>query len=223
MKIETSGFYNLSEFDSSDITLAPWIRVCLFDAGNSVKKIHISQGVTFDYYGFFHGEFVGEKHFHFLASETEGTIKILTHTKEEKLKLKLLGQLSDSATKVDIDIIALVQNGSDVDIDGCVQIDENIEQVEWYLHQTNIFLWESGKVRGIPTLLVQSNDVKAAHGCNIERISDDKLFYMRSRGISREDSLKLMIGSYFERVFSELREKKPEFTDELFEEFNRIF
>jgi hypothetical protein len=44
--------------------------------------------------------------------------------------LKLLGQLSDSSTKVDIDIIALVQNGGEVDIDGCVQIDENIEKVE---------------------------------------------------------------------------------------------
>lgn len=222
MKITQSGFYDLSQEISEQIILAPWIRVCLFDSGESVKKIHISQGVTFDYYGFFTSGFSGEKHFHLLASETEGTIKVLTHTTEDKLKLKLLGQLSDSTTKVDIDIIALVQNGGEVDIDGCVQIDENIEKVEWYLHQTNIFLWESGKVRGIPTLLVRSNDVKAAHGCNIERISDDKLFYMRSRGITKEDSLKLMIGSYFERVFSDLREKKPEFVEEIFAKFEAL-
>jgi hypothetical protein len=222
MKIEQSWFYDISQFENSDITLAPWIRVCLFDGWNSVKKINISQGVTFDYYGFFTSGFVWEKHFHLLASEAEGTIKVLTHTSQEKLNLKLLGQLSDSSTKVDIDIIALVQNGGDVDIDGCVQIDENIEKVEWYLHQTNIFLWEIGKVRWIPTLLVRSNDVKAAHGCNIERISDDKLFYMRSRGIPKEDSLKLMIGSYFERVFSELRVKKPDFTEELFEKFEAL-
>ncbi len=222
MKIERSGFYDLSEFDSSDITLSPWIRVCLFDSWDSVKRIHISQGVTFDYYGFFTSGFNGEKIFHFLASESEGTVKVLTHTSQEKLRLRLLGQLSDSSTKVDIDIIALVQNGWEVDIDGCVQIDENIEKVEWYLHQTNIFLWESGKVRGIPTLLVRSNDVKAAHGCNIERISDDKLFYMRSRGIPRDDSLKLIIGSYFERVFSELRGKKPEFTEEIFSKFEAL-
>lgn len=222
MKITQSWFYDISQFENSDITLAPWIRVCLFDAWDSVKKINISQGVTFDYYGFFTSGFVGEKHFHLLASEAEGTIKVLTHTSQERLNLKLLGQLSDSSTKVDIDIIALVQNGADVDIDGCVQIDENIEKVEGYLHQTNIFLWESGKVRWIPTLLVRSNDVKAAHGCNIERISDDKLFYMRSRGVPKEDALKLMIGSYFERVFSELRVKKSDFVEEIFAKFEAL-
>jgi hypothetical protein len=45
---------------------------------------------------------------------------------------------------------------------------------------------------------------------------------MRSRGISRDDSLKLMIGSYFERIFSELRIKKPDFTEELFEKFEAL-
>jgi Fe-S cluster assembly protein SufD len=69
---------------------------------------------------------------------------------------------------------------------------------------------------------VRSNDVKAAHGCNIERISDDKLFYMRSRGVPKEDALKLMIGSYFERVFSELRVKKSDFVEEIFAKFEAL-
>jgi Fe-S cluster assembly scaffold protein SufB len=37
------------------------------------------------------------------------------------------------------------------------------------------------KIRGIPTLLVASSDVKANHSCAIEKISDSKIFYLRSR------------------------------------------
>ncbi|MBT3727553.1 hypothetical protein HOG21_08115 [bacterium] len=33
----------------------------------------------------------------------------------------------------------------------------------------------------MPTLLVRSDDVKASHSCKMERISDEKLFYLRSR------------------------------------------
>jgi Fe-S cluster assembly protein SufD len=61
-------------------------------------------------------------------------------------------------------------------------------------------------VRGLPTLLVHSDDVKAAHACNMERISDDKLFYLRSRGLPREDATVLMLESYVAKVFGELEE-----------------
>ncbi|USN58100.1 MAG: SufD family Fe-S cluster assembly protein [Candidatus Peribacteria bacterium] len=38
-----------------------------------------------------------------------------------------------------------------------------------------------------------SSDVEANHACNIERISDEKLFYLRSRGVGRENALAMMI------------------------------
>lgn len=56
-------------------------------------------------------------------------------------------------------------------------------------------------MRGLPTLLVHSNDVKASHACNMERISDDKLFYLRSRGLPREDATVLMLESYIAKIF----------------------
>jgi len=72
------------------------------------------------------------------------------------------------------------------------------------LVEENIFLGATGKVRGLPTLLVHSNDVKASHACNMERISDEKLFYLRSRGLPREDATVLMLESYIARIFWKL-------------------
>lgn len=73
--------------------------------------------------------------------------------------------------------------------------------MEGYLTEENIFVGKSGKVRGLPTLLVHSDDVKAAHACNMEKISDEKLFYLRSRGLPREDATVLMLESYIAKVF----------------------
>jgi Fe-S cluster assembly protein SufD len=69
-------------------------------------------------------------------------------------------------------------------------------------------------VRGLPTLLVHSNDVKASHACNMEQISDDKLFYLRSRGLPREDATVLMLESYIAKIFGDLEENHTEiYTD----------
>lgn len=65
-------------------------------------------------------------------------------------------------------------------------------------------------MRGLPTLLVHSNDVKASHACNMERISDDKLFYLRSRGLPREDATVLMLESYIAKIFGDLEENQQE-------------
>jgi len=35
----------------------------------------------------------------------------------------------------------------------------------------------------------------------MERISDDKLFYLRSRGLPREDATVLMLESYIAKIF----------------------
>jgi len=103
-------------------------------------------------------------------------------------------------------IVSFVSDEGLIDLDGIVNITKSIEKVEGYLTEENIFVGQSGKVRGLPTLLVHSDDVKAAHACNMERISDDKLFYLRSRGLPREDAAVLMLESYIAKVFGDLEE-----------------
>ena len=105
-----------------------------------------------------------------------------------------------------MNIVSFVSDGGIIDLDGIVNIIGGVEKVEWNLTEENIFLGSTGKVRGLPTLLVHSNDVKASHACNMERISDDKLFYLRSRGLPREDATILMLESYIAKIFGDLEE-----------------
>ena len=60
-------------------------------------------------------------------------------------------------------------------------------------------------VKWIPTLLVRSDDVKASHACKMERISDEKLFYLRSRWLGKDNALNMIIEAKIENLFSCLR------------------
>lgn len=42
---------------------------------------------------------------------------------------------------------------------------------------------------------MHSDDVEAGHAARIERISDEKLYYLRARGIPRDDATVMMIRS----------------------------
>jgi len=55
----------------------------------------------------------------------------------------------------------------------------------------------------------------------MERISDDKLFYLRSRGLPREDATVLMLESYISKTFKKLEKENEELYIELKERILR--
>jgi len=63
-------------------------------------------------------------------------------------------------------------------------------------------LWESWKIKWIPTLLVRSDDVEASHACKIEKISNDKLFYLKSRWVEEKSALMLLLEANIKSIFS---------------------
>ncbi|MDR1945111.1 MAG: SufD family Fe-S cluster assembly protein [Candidatus Peribacteria bacterium] len=53
-----------------------------------------------------------------------------------------------------------------------------------------------------PKLLVESNDVKASHSCKVERINNNKIFYLKSRGINENEAIKLLLEANIKSLFS---------------------
>lgn len=54
----------------------------------------------------------------------------------------------------------------------------------------------------MPTLLVKSNEVEASHACKIEKIPEDDLFYLRSRGLDKNFATYILIESKVKNIFS---------------------
>jgi len=50
-----------------------------------------------------------------------------------------------------------------------------------HLLEENVVLGKDISVKSLPALSVASHDVHASHGAKIEKINQEKLFYMQSR------------------------------------------
>lgn len=211
MVIETSGFYKLEDIQWDTIVIQDGLRVCIFDTLENMPNFEIWNNVKFHYFSYFsNGENV-KKHFKIQGKGSDVMIRSFHYSFGNALKISMTGELKESLSKLDMHIVSIVWDNGNIDIDGIVQINENIEKVEWYLKQQNIFLGNTGKIRWIPTLLVRSNDVRASHGCNIEKISDTELFYLRSRGLEKSIALRVMIESYIRNAFWYLEQVDTDF------------
>ena len=62
--------------------------------------------------------------------------------------------------------------------------------------ENQIINMSDGKSTIFPNLLIDNYDVESNHAAYIGKFSEEKLFYLMSRGINREDSYRLLLESY---------------------------
>ncbi len=86
------------------------------------------------------------------------------------------------------------------------------------LHRT-LLLSDEAIANAKPQLEIHANDVKCSHGASIGRLSDDALFYLRARGISRADARALLTLAFAREVALEL--PTSALRDELEQELSR--
>jgi Fe-S cluster assembly protein SufD len=67
-------------------------------------------------------------------------------------------------------------------------------------YQSNRNLLLSGKARAdsLPQLEIEANDLRCTHGATVGQVDDDQLFYLMSRGIPRDDAVRLIVEGFFQ-------------------------
>lgn len=214
MNLTENKLYTSADLEK-EIHIADGVNAMIYDEENVLETLTFWKGATVKYFGYFEKENDFNKHFLINGEDNRCEVNALLSSKGEKIALKMDGELASNGSYLDMNIVSFVSDGGIIDLDGIVNIVENVEKVEWYLVEENIFLGNTGKVRGLPTLLVHSNDVKASHACNMERISDDKLFYLRSRGLPKQDATVIMLESYIAKIYGELEEVHEDLYNEI--------
>lgn len=129
-------------------------------------------------------------------------VLIVTDNKKTQ-KVNIQAILNSSHSKINLHIIALVLDGELI-LDGGIFIPPGVAKVEWHLLEENIILGENIKITSLPRLDVRSNDVAASHWAKIEKLDELKMFYLRSKGLSKKQAQLLLIDWYIHKFFEGL-------------------
>jgi Fe-S cluster assembly protein SufD len=83
---------------------------------------------------------------------------------------------------------------------GNIRIAANAQATESSLRDDALLLSPRAHIDSVPALEIAANDVKAYHGATVGALDDEQIFYMTSRGISRQDAEKMIALGFFEPV-----------------------
>lgn len=94
--------------------------------------------------------------------------------------------------------------------EGLIEIGEGCQNSHTYLQTHSLMLSKDAKVDAIPSLIVKTDDVSASHGGTVGEVDENLVFYMRTRGISRADAIRILVEGFFEPVIEQFEDEQLE-------------
>jgi Fe-S cluster assembly protein SufB len=87
---------------------------------------------------------------------------------------------------------------------GLVKVEKSAESARNYTQCDSLLIGKKCGAHTFPYIEVKNASATVEHEATTSKISDDQLFYCRSRGISEEDAVSLIVDGFCKQVFKEL-------------------
>lgn len=113
-----------------------------------------------------------------------------------KLDIKLVVQHMTDDTSADISLKAVGRNYSQIKFLGKIVIEPNCTRVNSFFSARVLLVSSAARAELQPELEIKSNDVQCSHATSISQIDEKQLFYLLSRGLSRQAARQLIISGF---------------------------
>jgi Fe-S cluster assembly protein SufD len=87
---------------------------------------------------------------------------------------------------------------------GVIRVDKGAQKTDAYQENRNLLLTPTAHADSIPGLEIEANDVRCTHGATIGQIDKLQLFYLTSRGLSRQEAEQLIVRGFFQPVLDRI-------------------
>ena len=91
---------------------------------------------------------------------------------------------------------------------GRIHVHDAAQKTDAIQSNQNLLLSDNAIIHTKPELEIYADDVKCTHGATIGQLDEKGIFYLRARGIKREDAQKMMMRAYIGEVLKGMKHKK---------------
>jgi len=88
---------------------------------------------------------------------------------------------------------------------GKIHVHPNAQKTEAFQTNNNILLSDTAKMHTKPRLEIYADDVKCSHGATVGQLDEESLFYLQSRGISKDDGRLMLMDAFTWDVISKIK------------------
>ena len=90
---------------------------------------------------------------------------------------------------------------------GKIFVRPDAQKTNAYQSNKNLLLSDNATVNTKPQLEIFADDVKCSHGCTIGQLDEEALFYLRTRGISKDHAQSMLLSAFAADIVEQI---KPE-------------
>ncbi len=99
---------------------------------------------------------------------------------------------------------SIAKNGGRTSYRGLVQVMPGAKNSSVYVSCDALILDEHSRSDTYPSMKIKENDVEMQHEATVERLGEEKLFYLMSRGIKKSDAEGVLVNGFIEPVSKEI-------------------
>jgi Fe-S cluster assembly protein SufD len=83
---------------------------------------------------------------------------------------------------------------------GMIYVAPGAQKTDGYQANRNLVLSGQARADSIPGLEIMADDVRCTHGATVGKIDPDEVFYLRSRGITYEEAIRVIVEGFFDPI-----------------------
>jgi len=87
---------------------------------------------------------------------------------------------------------------------GMIRVEEDAQKTNAYQENRNLLLSIDAHADSIPGLEILANDVRCTHGATLGQVDREQLFYLMTRGLSRQEAERLIVRGFFQDVLDRI-------------------
>lgn len=112
-------------------------------------------------------------------------------------------------------IKGVFKDSSKFNYKGLIRIEKKAQKSHAYQKNQNLILSPNVYVESKPYLEILANDVFCTHGSTTGKLSEEEVFYLKSRGFPEKSAQSILIDGFIEDLFAKIRGKAKNFKFDL--------
>lgn len=99
----------------------------------------------------------------------------------------------------------IIEDKSSATFNGKIYVRKDAQKTNAFQSNKNILLSDDGTINTKPQLEIYADDVKCSHGTSTGKLDEDKIFYLRARGLSEASAKKLLMHAFASEVVDTIK------------------
>ena len=95
---------------------------------------------------------------------------------------------------------SLLKDTARFNFNGKIHVHKDAQKIDAYQMNRNLSLNKNNHVNTRPQLVIQADDVKCSHGATIGPLNSEEIFYLQSRGFSKQMAIQILSYAFIKEV-----------------------